>query len=144
MRGDMSTDFSHRVIEILQRYCDDKHEGNMRAASRALQLDPETGILSKWLKCHDAACKAGRFPRLDTIGPVMDKIGVVLMAPWETQEGGQEKEKKMAALSKENEYLRGELRETQGALKMLRELWDAEHKKTGSPPSSTRGSTKAV
>ena len=140
----MSTDFSHRVIEILQRYCDDRHEGNMRAAARTLGLDPETGVLSKWLKCHDTKFTARRFPRLDSIGPVMDKIGVVLLAPWEVPEGGQEMEKKMVALSKENEYLRGELRETQGALKMLRELWDAEHKKTGDLKSTTHGSTKAV
>ena len=40
--------FSDKVIEILRDYCDNMHNGNVKAASRALGLDADKGILYKW------------------------------------------------------------------------------------------------
>ena len=147
----MSVEFSHRVIELLQRYCDEKHEGNVRAASRALELDPETGILSKWLKCHDTTSKAGRFPRLDSIGPVMDKIGVKLVAPWENEPSGVNVAsqdmpacRRIAELEQELEKARMERERALAQLELLRDLFREErsenlgtpNEKVASPSSS--------
>lgn len=128
----MSSNFSHRVIELLQRYCDDKHKGNVRAASRALDLDPDTGILSKWLKCHDTSSKAGRFPRLDSIGPVMDKIGVKLVASWESDTGVTTESQdlgyraRIAELEKELEETRMERERALAQLELLRDMFREE------------------
>lgn len=67
--------FSDKVIGVLRDYCDNQHGGNIKAASRALGLDADKGILYKWLNGRNS-------PRLDIIGPVLDRIGVELTAPW--------------------------------------------------------------
>lgn len=66
--------FSDKVIGILRDYCDNQHGGNIKAASRALGLDADKGILYKWLNGRNS-------PRLDIIGPVLDQIGVELSTP---------------------------------------------------------------
>ena len=70
--------FSDKVIEILRDYCDNMHNGNVKAASRALGLDADKGILYKWLNGRNS-------PRLDIIGPVLDRIGVELVVPWKKE-----------------------------------------------------------
>ena len=67
---------TERIISILRGYCDNYHAGNVKEASRALGLDPETGILYKWLKFKN-------LPRIDKVGPCLEKIGVDVIAPWE-------------------------------------------------------------
>ena len=79
----MNTPFFTKVLLILKDYCDKEHGGNMRAASRALGLDPETGVLFRWLQCLKENPKNKRAPNLETVGPCMDHIGVLLLAPEE-------------------------------------------------------------
>ena len=66
--------FSDKVIGALRDYCDNQHGGNIKAASRALGLDADKGILYKWLNGRNS-------PRLDIIGPILDQIGVELSTP---------------------------------------------------------------
>ena len=58
----MNTPFFTKVLLILKDYCDKEHGGNMRAASRALGLDPETGVLFRWLQCLKENPKNKRAP----------------------------------------------------------------------------------
>lgn len=67
--------FAHRVIEIMRRYCNVHYGGNARAFSSYIGIDPETGMVSRWLR------GGGAGPTLQKIGPVMDKLGVVLIDP---------------------------------------------------------------
>lgn len=85
----MSVPFFQKVLLILKDYCDGEHGGNMRAASRALGLDPDTGVLFRWLQCLKEDPKNKRTPKLELVGPCMDKIGAVLLAPGEAVGGGQ-------------------------------------------------------
>ena len=82
----MNTPFFTKVLLILKDYCDKEHGGNMRAASRALGLDPETGVLFRWLQCLKENPKNKRAPNLETVGPCMDHIGVLLLAPEEERQ----------------------------------------------------------
>lgn len=94
--------FSDKVIEILRDYCDNMHNGNVKAASRALGLDADKGILYKWLNGRNS-------PRLDIIGPVLDRIGVELSTPAQRRQNSsclRETEEEYAArLAKEKDML---------------------------------------
>ena len=81
----MSTNsfFTQKILKILKDYCEVEHQGNIRAASVALGLDPDTGTLNKWLNAAKGN-KNARFPRLDTLGPCMDIIGAKVFGPGET------------------------------------------------------------
>lgn len=73
----METDsFTTRIIAVLQGYCDNYYGGNIKETSKALGLDADTGILYKWLRCKN-------LPRIDKVGPCLEKIGVEVIAPWE-------------------------------------------------------------
>ena len=110
----MNTPFFTKVLLILKDYCDKEHGGNMRAASRALGLDPETGVLFRWLQCLKENPKNKRAPNLETVGPCMDHIGVLLLAPEEVPniEGRLDKRfphEKIIELRREIETLRRQI-----------------------------------
>lgn len=60
-------------MAILSDYVAKEHKGNVKAASRALGLDPDMGILYKWLKGRN-------IPRADLLGDILDKIGAKVSA----------------------------------------------------------------
>ena len=76
----MKTPFAQKVISILKGYCDSEHGGNARAASKALGIDPDSGYFSRWLKCFDESAKTSRVPKIDSVGPCLDKLGAVLLS----------------------------------------------------------------
>lgn len=88
----MNTPFYQKLLQILRDYCDNVHGGNVRAASRALGLDPDTGLLNRWLQCLKPDPKNKRTPNLELVGPCMDQIGAVLLAPGEVADESQGKE----------------------------------------------------
>lgn len=110
----MATPFAQKVIDILQTYCDTNHSGNVRSAAKDLGIDPDTGYFSRWLKCFDQDAKTKRVPRIDSIGPCLDKIGVKIIAPWEETTSAQSSAEltpraENDALAKENSALRAQL-----------------------------------
>ena len=73
----METDaFTKKIIGTLQGYCDNFYGGNIKETSKALGLEADTGILYKWLRYKN-------LPRIDKVGPCLEKIGVEIIAPWE-------------------------------------------------------------
>ena len=70
-----SLTFSDRVIDIMRRRCNIHFGGNARAFSASIDIDPDSGVVSRWLRGKGAG------PTLQKIGPVMDKLGVVLLDP---------------------------------------------------------------
>ncbi len=64
--------FAEAVISSLREYCLLHYGGNMRAFSAFLGIDPDSGVVSRWMR------STGAGPTLAKIGPAMDKIGVTL------------------------------------------------------------------
>lgn len=62
-----------KALDLLQEYCDTRFNGNIRAMTVFLGMDPDNGMLHRWLK--------KRNPTLAGIGPCLDKIGAVLLGP---------------------------------------------------------------
>ena len=75
--------FAEKAISILQEYCDREYKGKVRAMQISLGMDPDVPYMNRWLKCFTD--KGGRTPRIDSIGPYLDKVGAVLISPWETK-----------------------------------------------------------
>ena len=132
----MNTPFYQKVLLILKDYCDIVHGGNVRAASRALGLDPDTGILNRWLQCLKEGAKSKRTPNLELVGPCMDRIGAILLAPGEVAGGGQNKppeetkpcaqqtealEAEVASLRKQLDHMRTERDMARGQAQALKE-----------------------
>lgn len=112
----MSLPFAQKIIQILQDYCDSYHQGNVRAASRELGIDPDSGYLSRWLKCFDSDSKTKRIPRIDNIGPCMDKLGVRLLLPGEVLETHNDKPESMDEVPR----LRARITELEAELVQMR------------------------
>lgn len=68
--------FAVKVLRILQEHINDKHGGNIRAAQEAFGLDPDKSVFYRWLKILDPQGKQAHMPKLDSIGAIMDKLGV--------------------------------------------------------------------
>lgn len=64
--------FAEAVISSLREYCLRHYGGNMRAFSAFLGIDPDSGVVSRWMR------STGAGPTLAKIGPAMDKLGVTL------------------------------------------------------------------
>lgn len=80
----MKTPFAQKAIQILRDYCDEQCDGNAREASRRLGLDPDTGYYARWINSDKPGAKTSRVPRIDSVGPLLDQIGAVLLGPGET------------------------------------------------------------
>ena len=74
--------FAKKAISILQEYCDREYNGNIRAMQTNLGMDPDVPYMNRWLKCFTGK---GMVPKIDSIGPYLDKVGAVLISPWETK-----------------------------------------------------------
>lgn len=46
----------------------------------SLGMDPDVPYMNRWLKCFK---KGGIVPKIDSIGPYLDKVGAVLLSPKE-------------------------------------------------------------
>lgn len=76
--------FAEKTISILQEYCDKECGGNIRATQVSLGLDPDKAVIYRWLAVKDSDYnKQTHMPRVDTIGPLLDKIGAVLVGPYD-------------------------------------------------------------
>ncbi len=64
--------FAEAVIDSLRKYCVRYYGGNARKLSEFLGIDPDSGVVSRWLR------SSGAGPTLGKIGPVMDRIGVTV------------------------------------------------------------------
>ena len=117
----MNTPFAQKVVSILRDYCDEHFGGNVRAASRSVGIDPDTGYYSRWLKCLDGKTTSSRVPRIDSVGPCLDKIGAVLLAPGEvpTTDDNVASSQHLAELEAENASLREQLILAQGEIHAL-------------------------
>lgn len=72
--------FAQKAISILQEYCDRNYAGNIRAMQTSLGMDPDVPYMNRWLKCFTGK---GMVPKIDSIGPYLDKVGAVLTGPWD-------------------------------------------------------------
>ena len=75
--------FAIKVLRILQEHINDKYKGNVKAAQTGLGFEPDKAIFYRWLKVLEGNDRQARMPRLDTIGAVMDKLGVQALTPAE-------------------------------------------------------------
>lgn len=116
----MNTPFYQKVLLILKDYCDNEHGGNMRAASRALGLDPDTGVLFRWLQCLKDNPKSKRTPKLEIVGPCMDKIGAVLLAPGEVINNQHSMPPNAALCAQQKEVLEAEVASLRKQIDLLR------------------------
>lgn len=64
--------FAEAVIDSLREYCVRHYGGNARKMSDFLGIDPDSGVVARWLRTTGAG------PTLGKIGPAMDKIGVTV------------------------------------------------------------------
>lgn len=78
--------FAVKVLRVLQEYINEKHGGNIRAAQEACGLDPDKSVFYRWLKILDPQGKQAHMPKLDSIGAIMDKLGVQALTPDERTE----------------------------------------------------------
>ena len=160
----MSVSFFQKVLLILKDYCDNEHGGNMRAASRALGLDPDTGVLFRWLQCLKDNPKNKRTPNLESVGPCMDRIGAVLLAPGEVFSGNPSKapedttpcaqqtealEAEVASLRKQLDLMRTERDMARGQAQALKEQMERlvptfEKSSQQSPYHGKTGSNKTI
>lgn len=75
--------FTKKVLSILQDHINEKYHGNVSAAQEGLGLAPDKSVFHRWLKVLAEDDKQARVPRLDSIGAVMDKLGVEALTPAE-------------------------------------------------------------
>ncbi len=68
----MKQDFFSDSIAFIKKYVDEEHGGNIASASQSLGMTGDT--LYKWLT-------GKRSPKLELIGPVLEKLGVSLAFP---------------------------------------------------------------
>ena len=61
------SNFCEQILDILKNYVRKYHNNNVKQAAQALGLSEPT--LAQWLK-------GTRSPNLESIGPVLDRIGV--------------------------------------------------------------------
>ena len=113
----MKTPFAQKVIQILRDYCDTQCDGNAREASRSLGLDPDTGYYARWINSGKPGAKTSRVPRIDSVGPLLDQIGAVLLGPGETLDEGSE----AARLKKELSEAQRRIFELQNSMEALRQ-----------------------
>lgn len=73
--------FAEQVLSILQEYCDRECNGNVRKMKAKLGMDPDMPYLNRWMGCLKGN-KDSRMPRLDSIGNVLDRLGVEVISPW--------------------------------------------------------------
>ena len=73
-------EFTEKVLTILQTYINERHSGNVRAAQESLGLPPEKSVFHRWLKALNGDTVQGRVPRLDSIGPIMAKLGAKVLS----------------------------------------------------------------
>lgn len=73
-------EFTEKVLTILQTYINERHSGNVRAAQESLGLPPGKSVFHRWLKALNGDTVQGRVPRLDSIGPIMAKLGAKVLS----------------------------------------------------------------
>ncbi len=96
--------FAEKAISILQEYCDREYNGSIRAMQTSLGMDPDVPYMNRWLKSFTD--KNGRVPRIDSIGPYLDKVGAVLTSPWDTANTATTSHASEDELSKAKERIR--------------------------------------
>lgn len=107
----MNKPFAKEAIDILRRYCNLHYGGNARAFSAFLEIDPDSGVVSRWLR------GTGAGPTLGKIGPVMDKLNVTLLEPTTVQPFAQPAGS--TSLQKENAELKSALEEAKTRINQL-------------------------
>lgn len=75
--------FAIKVLRILQEHINEKYGGNVKAAQVGLGFEPDKAIFYRWLNVLGGDSKQARMPRLDSIGAIMDKLGVLALTPAE-------------------------------------------------------------
>lgn len=78
--------FTKKVLVILNDYIKEKYRGNVSAAQEGLGLAPDKSVFHRWLKALNERDTQARIPRLDSIGAIMDKLGVQALTPAERAE----------------------------------------------------------
>lgn len=107
----MNKPFAEEAIDILRRYCNLHYGGNARAFSSFLEIDPDSGVVSRWLR------GTGAGPTLGKIGPVMDKLNVTLLEPTAAQPA--QTTAADTSLQKENAALQSALEEANTRINQL-------------------------
>lgn len=76
--------FTKKVLSILNNHINEKYEGNASAAQVGFGLAPDKSVFHRWIKVlENENDKQTRIPRLDSIGAIMDKLGVQALTPQE-------------------------------------------------------------
>lgn len=89
----MDTPFADKAMDLLQDYCDTRFNGNVRAMAVFLGLDPDNGMLHRWLKKKN--------PTLSAVGPCLDKIGATIVGIDEKPRSANPSQNKEALLEEE-------------------------------------------
>lgn len=92
--------FFDEVLSAVQRYVDLEHGGNIAAATESLGMSGDT--LYKWLKKK-------RSPKLEAIGPIMDRLGFVLVQVGSLKPSEKRSCEQCAQLEEEAKALRAQL-----------------------------------
>ena len=67
----------------MRDYIEEKYGGNVCVAQAGLGLAPDKTVFHRWLKALNEGDAQARVPRLDSIGAIMDKLGVQALTPSE-------------------------------------------------------------
>ena len=132
--------FAKKAISILQEYCDREYNGNIRAMQTNLGMDPDVPYMNRWLKCFTGK---GMVPKIDSIGPYLDKVGAVLSSPWdaETAQTATAPADELSKAKERIQQLEKEVRE----LEAYKVKWEAalelEKAKSGWTPSKKESQT---
>lgn len=65
---------TEQILDKLQTLVQTQFKGNYSAASKFLGIDPNSGLLKKWISRE-------RTPSLSVIGPALDRMGIMLQVP---------------------------------------------------------------
>lgn len=124
--------FTKACLEILQAYIDEHYHGNVMAAQEGLGLGTSNTILHRWLKALNGTKGQSRIPKLDSIGPVLEKLGVKVLSnkDWNDLRAGQ----KIAPAACDSEQVE-ELKRQVAELLQYKYKWEAVLELNGQKPS---------
>lgn len=131
--------FTTKVLTILNNHIEEKYRGNVSAAQEGLGLAPDKSVFHRWIKALAGDEKQGRIPRLDSIGAIMDKLGVQALTPAERAELrlAQKEADAAAPTSADNKKIR-ELEERIAELMQYKYKWEAALELSGKKPEAAQ------
>ena len=124
--------FTKKCLEILQSYIEENFRGNALAAQESLGMGASNTIIHRWLKLLNGTKGQARVPRLDSIGPIMDKLGVKILSnkEWNDLRAGQKISTAGTSSTEEVEELKRQVEE----LKQYKYKWEAVLELNGQKP----------